>query len=552
MATKPLVHVLTAKTLPSALAAHVRSCETEALARGGRFIVALSGGSMPQVLGQALAGPVDGAEGFSFSWDKWHVFYADERCVPLDHAESNHHACAEHFFSKVCIPAEQLHPLRYEAGDEADAGAAAARYTAELAAVFTDAAAPGGALPALDLVLLGMGADGHTASLFPGHALLLAGAGEGAAAPWVAGLTDSPKPPSARITLTLPVLSCARNVAFISGGTAKAEALLSILDGKAANDADMLPAGRVTCAHAPVHWFVDAAAAAALPPTLVQLASPAIAPPAAWAVTAAATLPPPDAADPPGRRTIVGFGSLLSEASARSTFPELTNFRLGRVRGWRRVFAHPAGIFFLRGIADAATGAVSSLSAERDASTHHLSFGVALFEVPLGSDPEALARFVEREEEFELVMAEYQNGFDVDEQDGGGADGSALMCARSTDATFRARIGEAEWARSYGAFGVESVWDANSAVKRGREGAAAAAAEGAGAVPASLPPLLPCAVYARHCVLAASRMGDTVRDDFLDTTFLADRATTLRAHLGAHPELMETLPPPALAHRYSG
>jgi 6-phosphogluconolactonase len=259
MASK--VHVLAPDALPAALAAHVRECEAAALARGGRFTVALSGGSMPKVLGQALAAA-------AFSWAQWHIFYADERCVPLDHADSNHKACQEHFFSKVPIPAAQLHPLRYEAGDERDPAAAVARYTAELAAVFTEAAAPAPALlPQFDLVLLGMGPDGHTASLFPGH-LLLGGGAAAAPVPWVAGLTDSPKPPPTRITLTLPVLRAAYNVAFVSGGAAKAPALASILAaGKGADDGDMLPAGRITCAHGPVHWFVDPPAAEQLPPS---------------------------------------------------------------------------------------------------------------------------------------------------------------------------------------------------------------------------------------------------------------------------------------------
>ena len=134
-------------------------------------------------------------------------------------------------------------------------------------------------------------------------------------------------------------------------------------------------------------------AAAAAPPRKRRRTGAAPAP-KAWAVAAAAALPPPQPSDPPGRRTIIGFGSLLSEVSARSTFPSLTHFRLGRVRGYRRVFAHPAGIFFHRAIANARTGEVSSLSAERDASTADLSFNVAVFEVPLGAagDPHGALR----------------------------------------------------------------------------------------------------------------------------------------------------------------
>jgi 6-phosphogluconolactonase len=269
-----LVHKSSKAEIPAALATFVAARERAALSRGGgRFTVALSGGSMPKVLGQALAGG-------AFSWDKWHVFYADERCVPLDHGDSNHKACQEHFFSKVPIPAAQLHPLRYEAGDERDPTAAVARYTAELAAVFAEAAAaaPAPALPQFDLVLLGMGPDGHTASLFPGHALLeggVVGGAAGAGAPWVAGLTDSPKAPPARITLTLPVLNAAHSVAFVTAGGGKADAIRSIFDAYDAAEEEagggggggaVLPAGRVACAQEPVHWFVDDAAAAQLLP----------------------------------------------------------------------------------------------------------------------------------------------------------------------------------------------------------------------------------------------------------------------------------------------
>ena len=107
--------------------------------------------------------------------------------------------------------------------------------------------------------------SGPPAPRRPVGAVLAAAA---APVPWVAGLTDSPKPPPTRITLTLPVLRAAYSVAFVSGGAAKAPALASILAaGKCADDDDMLPAGRITCAHGPVHWFVDPPAAEQLPPS---------------------------------------------------------------------------------------------------------------------------------------------------------------------------------------------------------------------------------------------------------------------------------------------
>ena len=236
----------------------------------------------------------------------------------------------------------------------------------------------------------------------------------------------------------------------------------------------------------------------------------------AWAVAAATDLPSKDPADPPGFRTIVGFGSLLSEESARSTCPALQNFRLGRVDNYRRVFAHPAGIFFARGIASLATKEMASLSAEL---AEGCSFRVSLFEVE--DSAAAMARFVQREEEFDLVMAPY-----VDDV---GRHGTALMCARGTDEMFVSRAGREVFERDYVAVGVDTIW------RWGHDSG-----------------ILPCRVYCRHCVLAAAKQGDDVRDAFLDTTFLADRSTTLREHLERNPSIMHEEPPPALKSRYSG
>ena len=257
------VHKLTAEELPAALAKFIAEKQAAAIARRGKFVVALSGGSMPKVLGAALSGKHG-----KFKWPKWHIFYADERCVPLDHTDSNHKAVSDTLLALpgVKVPAEQVYSLAHMPADAAGGGVGDAprRYTTQLEKVFGRTA---GVVPQFDLLLLGMGPDGHTASLFPGHALLQLGR-SGAATPWVAGLEDSPKPPSSRITLTLPVLRAAYSVAFVSGGAAKAPALASILAaGKGADDDDMLPAGRITCAHGPVHWFVDPPAAEQLPPS---------------------------------------------------------------------------------------------------------------------------------------------------------------------------------------------------------------------------------------------------------------------------------------------
>ena len=129
--------------------------------------------------------------------------------------------------------------------------AAAGDYTTKIRSVY-----PGTALPSFDLLLLGMGPDGHTCSLFPGHPILQE------KEKIVASLTDSPKPPPARITLTLPVVNSARCVIFIVMGASKASPAAKALDlNKSVDDDDMPPAGKVRLDHGELHWFMDQAAA---------------------------------------------------------------------------------------------------------------------------------------------------------------------------------------------------------------------------------------------------------------------------------------------------
>jgi 6-phosphogluconolactonase len=216
-------------------------------APGGRFAVALSGGSLPGLLAggllEAYADLSDAERSAHFA--KWHVFFADERCVPNDHPDSNFRGCAEAFLSRVPVPAAQVH--RIDDALVGDPAAAAAAYEAAMAAAL-------GQDGALDMALLGMGPDGHTCSLFPGHALLKE------ASRRVAAISDSPKPPARRITLTFPAIRAAAAVVFVAAGASKADVFPAAFAGRAD-----VPAG---CAHArdgSAHWFVDDAAAAQLP-----------------------------------------------------------------------------------------------------------------------------------------------------------------------------------------------------------------------------------------------------------------------------------------------
>lgn len=182
-------------TLQAGLASFILSSQNAALARGPRFTVALSGGSLPTNLAPLASTP-------GIQWDKWHIFFADERIVPLTSPDSNYRACAEAFLSKVPIPAAQVHPINTDflngREDEESAARAAQAvaddYESQMVQVF---ATPDAVLfPSFDLILLGMGPDGHTCSLFPGHKLL------DEDELWVAPITDSPKPPASRVTIT--------------------------------------------------------------------------------------------------------------------------------------------------------------------------------------------------------------------------------------------------------------------------------------------------------------------------------------------------------------
>ncbi|CAK4697020.1 hypothetical protein Ae201684_011664 [Aphanomyces euteiches] len=225
----------------SAVAKLVAELSHEAIAKTGRFTVALSGGSLPKILEKGLSSLKDGVD-----FSKWHVFFADERCVPLDHADSNYLACHDALFQHVPIPSNQIYTIAMNE----DPDVVAQDYTDKLRSVW------GTELPRFDVILLGMGPDGHTCSLFPGHALL------NETTLWVASISDSPKPPPKRITLTYPVVNNAASVAFVATGESKAPLMRHMLGLE--EQTPSLPAARVLPTRGQVHWFIDEAAAAKL------------------------------------------------------------------------------------------------------------------------------------------------------------------------------------------------------------------------------------------------------------------------------------------------
>lgn len=222
---------------PDALAAELVLQTTEAatssIAARGLFTMALTGGSAAQVLYPVLAQA-------ALPWDKVHVFYGDERGVPPDHKDSNHKLAVDTFISKTKIPDKNVHRMV----GEVDVVKGAADYERELLAVT-------GGTGALDVVHVGMGPDGHICSLFPGHALL------NDEVRLVAPITDSPKPPPQRITLTLQALGRARQLWFLVSGAGKADAARdAILDPKS-----QLPAALAARRGATVRWLLDTDAA---------------------------------------------------------------------------------------------------------------------------------------------------------------------------------------------------------------------------------------------------------------------------------------------------
>ncbi|HYN84519.1 MAG TPA: 6-phosphogluconolactonase [Pyrinomonadaceae bacterium] len=209
----------------------------------GRFSVALSGGSTPKRIYELLsAAPLRD----EVPWGATHVFFGDERCVPPDHAESNYRMAAETLLARVPVPTENVHRIR----GEGDAVANASLYEDELRAFF-----PGSTWPAFDLVMLGLGEDGHTASLFP-NSEVLTERGAWAAAAWVERLA------AFRVTLTAESVNHARRVMFVVTGQGKSEVLREVLEGE--RDPARLPAQLIRPANGALEWLVDEAAAARL------------------------------------------------------------------------------------------------------------------------------------------------------------------------------------------------------------------------------------------------------------------------------------------------
>ena len=208
----------------------------DSVERRGRFAVALSGGSTPRQMHRTFAkGPCRS----QIFWDRTHIFWVDERCVPADDPESNYGAARKDFLDHVPIPAEQVHPMPGHGFPEDGA----LSYQKELVDFFL---LNDGEFPIFDLIFLGIGRDGHTASLFPGQkaleereSLVLAVKGG--------------RPDVHRLTMTFPVLNHARQLVFLVSGKEKAGVLKNIIEEKGAR----LPAQKVKPLNGNLIWLLD-------------------------------------------------------------------------------------------------------------------------------------------------------------------------------------------------------------------------------------------------------------------------------------------------------
>ena len=235
----------TPQELFEAAAEEVLRAAKEAVEQRGRFTIALSGGSTPKNLFNLLATNARTV----LPWDRTFFFWGDERHVPPTDPDSNYHMAEETMLSKIPVAAGNVFRM---AAENPDAAAAAEAYEQTLRKIF---ALETGQFPRFDLILLGMGPDGHTASLFPGTAALQEKS-RLVVANWVDKLKAS------RLSLTLPVLNAAACVTFLVSGMDKAAALHAVLEGDAPGE--QYPSKLIRPVDGKLIWLVDRAAASAL------------------------------------------------------------------------------------------------------------------------------------------------------------------------------------------------------------------------------------------------------------------------------------------------
>jgi 6-phosphogluconolactonase len=220
----------------------------EAVRTNGRFLIALSGGTTPETLYRALTSP---AFTDRFDWSRTTFFFSDERCVPPDDPRSNYALAKKILFIPLKIMPSQVYRME---GESSDPQSAASEYEQQLRLATKTLRS---AQPSLDLVLLGLGEDGHTGSLFPGASILQD-------RQRVIAATQSPKDPPRRLTMTLAAINRASVILFLVSGAGKAGVVRAILDPRTETERQ-LPAALVSPEGGRLIWFLDQAAAVELP-----------------------------------------------------------------------------------------------------------------------------------------------------------------------------------------------------------------------------------------------------------------------------------------------
>ena len=248
MSAQPEIHVLKDSREWTARAATLTlDVQRQAVRQHGRFLLALSGGRTPEEVYRRLSSQSSPA---ALEWSKTHFLFSDERCVPADDAESNYRLAEQALFRPLNIPPDRIHRMK---GEHSDPHAAAREYEDELRALTIGAHT---AWPQLDLIMLGVGNDGHTASLFPGTDAVHE------RRHWVT-VGHAPFNPTTRLTLTLGVINQATVVLFLATGEGKADIVKRVLEPLEASD-QQLPAALVRPERGRLIWLLDGASAAKL------------------------------------------------------------------------------------------------------------------------------------------------------------------------------------------------------------------------------------------------------------------------------------------------
>lgn len=237
--------------LSTDLVDYIAELSEAAVKERGVFAVAFSGGSLISFIGKLCEAPYNK----TMDWSKWYVFWADERVVAKNHVDSNYKLAKEVFLSKVPIIPSHVTSINDTVSAEkaADDYKFAIRQLVRTRVIDVCNTCD---CPKFDLILLGMGPDGHVASLFPNHPALKE------SDEWITFIIDSPKPPPERISFTLPVINSAANVAIVATGYGKADAALHAINEKADNLS--IPAGLVNPSNGKLVWFLDNEAASKL------------------------------------------------------------------------------------------------------------------------------------------------------------------------------------------------------------------------------------------------------------------------------------------------